>query len=114
MVIQPLQEHCVRSDTENTCREMMYNYKKYVHNFISFLYIIIFYTLLSHVLSLSFAGEKDKIFWDKKYEKEAYIFGKEPVEFLGEHIDLLPRERRWILQWERDVMPYSWQKTGLL
>ncbi len=72
-------------------KENMYNYKKYVHYFISFLYIITFYTLLSHVLSLSFAGEKDKIFWDKKYETEAYIFGKEPVEFLGEHIDLLPR-----------------------
>ena len=50
-----------------------------------------FYTLLSHVLPVSFAGEKDKIFWDKKYETEAYIFGKEPVEFLRKHIDLLPR-----------------------
>ena len=42
-------------------------------------------------MSLSFADEKDKIFWDKKYETEAYIFGKEPVGFLREHIDLLPR-----------------------
>src|SRR3989338_11041657 len=72
-------------------KENMYNYKKYVHNFIRFLYIIIFYILLSHVLSLSFAGEQDKIFWDKKYETETYIFGKEPVGFLREHIDLLPR-----------------------
>src|SRR3972149_10905123 len=69
----------------------MRNYKKYVHNLISFLYIIIFYTLLSHVLPVSFAGEQDKIFWDKKYETGAYIFGKEPVAFLREHIDLLPR-----------------------
>src|SRR3989339_648391 len=68
----------------------MRNYKKYIPHYCSFLYIIIFYTLLSHVLPVSFAGEKDKIFWDKKYETEAYIFGKEPVEFLREHIDILP------------------------
>ena len=69
----------------------MRNYKKYIPHYCSFLYIIAFYALLGCVLLLSFAGEKDKIFWDKKYETEAYIFGKEPVEFLGEHIDLLPR-----------------------
>ncbi|MBI4378326.1 MAG: methyltransferase domain-containing protein [Nitrospinae bacterium] len=39
----------------------------------------------------SFAGEQDRIFWDKKYQTESYIFGKEPVEFLMEHIDILPR-----------------------
>ena len=55
------------------------------------MYIIAFYVLLGCVVPLSFAGEKDKIFWDKKYETESYIFGKEPVEFLREHIDLLPR-----------------------
>ncbi|GAN32454.1 tellurite resistance protein [Candidatus Brocadia sinica JPN1] len=38
-----------------------------------------------------FANNQDKQFWDKKYETEAYIFGKEPVEFLKEHIDILPR-----------------------
>ena len=65
-------------------------------------------------MSLSFAGEKDKIFWDKKYETEAYIFGKEPVEFLGSILISCPGERRWILQWERDAMPYSWQKMGLM
>ena len=69
----------------------MRNYKKYIPHYCSFLYIIAFYALLGCVLLVSFAGEKDKIFWDKKYETEAYIFGKEPVEFLGEHIDLLPR-----------------------
>jgi SAM-dependent methyltransferase len=46
---------------------------------------------LNYLLSLSFAGEKDRTFWDKRYETEAYIFGKEPVEFLRENIDLLPR-----------------------
>lgn len=65
--------------------------KKYVHNARNFLYIIVFYVLLGCVVPLSFAGEKDKIFWDKKYETESYIFGKEPVEFLREHVDLLSR-----------------------
>ena len=69
----------------------MRNYKKYIPHYCSFLYIIAFYALLGCVLLVSFAGEKDKIFWDKKYETETYIFGKEPVEFLEEHIDLLPR-----------------------
>ena len=52
---------------------------------------MVFCILQSHFLSSSFAGEQDKMFWDKRYETEAYIFGKEPVEFLREHIDLLPR-----------------------
>ena len=69
----------------------MYNCKKYIPNSINFSCIIITCILQSHVLSSLFAGEQDKIFWDKKYETEAYIFGKEPVEFLREHIDLLPR-----------------------
>jgi len=69
----------------------MRNYKKYIHYYCSFLYIIIFYISLNYLLSLSFAGEKDRTFWDKRYETEAYIFGKEPVEFLRENIDLLPR-----------------------
>ena len=47
--------------------------------------------ILDNFLLPSFAGEQDKIFWDKKYETESYIFGKEPVEFLKEHIDILPR-----------------------
>lgn len=46
---------------------------------------------LHPVASLSFADSQDKMIWDKKYETEAYIFGKEPVEFLREHMDILPR-----------------------
>lgn len=44
-------------------------------------------------VSALFANDQDKLFWDRKYETEAYIFGKEPVEFLKEHIDILPRGR---------------------
>lgn len=38
-----------------------------------------------------FSGERDKVFWDTKYGTEAYIFGKEPVTFLREHIDVLSK-----------------------
>lgn len=69
---------------------MMDNGKKYILSFIKFSFIIILYILQSHFLFSSFAGEQDKMFWDKQYETDAYLFGKEPVEFLREHIDLLP------------------------
>ena len=69
----------------------MRNCKKYIPDSINFLCIIVTCILQSHVLSSLFAGEQDKMFWDRKYETEAYIFGKEPVGFLREHIDLLPR-----------------------
>lgn len=69
----------------------MRNYKKYIPHYRGFLYIILFYTAIGHVSFSSFAGEQDKMFWNKKYETEAYLFGKEPVEFLREHIDILPK-----------------------
>jgi SAM-dependent methyltransferase len=65
--------------------------KKYIHSSGGFLYIIFFYVFIGSVLSSSFADNQDKIFWNKKYETEAYIFGKEPVEFLKEHVGILPR-----------------------
>lgn len=48
---------------------------------------------IGSAVSSLFANDQDKLFWDRKYETEAYIFGKEPVEFLKEHIDILPRGR---------------------
>ncbi len=65
--------------------------KKSIRSSSIFLYIIGSVILTGNILSLSFANDRDKLFWDKKYETEAYIFGKEPVEFLKEHIDVLPR-----------------------
>lgn len=37
------------------------------------------------------AGEQDRITWNKKYEGEVCLFGKDPVDFLREHIDILPK-----------------------
>jgi SAM-dependent methyltransferase len=65
--------------------------KKSIPSSINFLYIIIFPILIGSTLSSLPANTQDRLFWDKKYETEAYIFGKEPVEFLKEHIDILPK-----------------------
>ncbi|MBE7446998.1 MAG: methyltransferase domain-containing protein [Planctomycetia bacterium] len=65
--------------------------KKYIHCSLLMLYIMIFPIFIGNALSLSFADDKDKVFWNKKYETEAYIFGKEPVEFLKEHVGILPK-----------------------
>jgi 2-polyprenyl-3-methyl-5-hydroxy-6-metoxy-1,4-benzoquinol methylase len=37
------------------------------------------------------ADPKDKERWDAKYAKEEYLFGKEPIAFLKEHVPLLPK-----------------------
>ncbi|QOJ05177.1 MAG: class I SAM-dependent methyltransferase [Planctomycetia bacterium] len=54
-----------------------------------YFFIIMFFS--HHILFSSFADSRDKVLWEKRYETEAYILGKEPVEFLKEHIGLLPR-----------------------
>ncbi|OQY99419.1 MAG: SAM-dependent methyltransferase [Candidatus Brocadia sp. UTAMX2] len=56
----------------------------------SFYPAIVFWALALFLSSL-YADDQDKMIWDKRYETEAYIFGKEPVEFLREQIDILPR-----------------------
>lgn len=68
----------------------MDNFKEYVPYKNYFLYIIIFYIAVN-VTSALFASEQDRLFWNKRYDTETYILGKEPVEFLKEHINILPR-----------------------
>ncbi len=41
--------------------------------------------------SLLWAADKDKNRWDKKYSTEKYIFGREALSFVQDHIDLLPK-----------------------
>lgn len=51
-------------------------------------------SILSVMLLLTaFADAKprDKDRWDSKYDKEVYIYGKEPVPFLKENVGLLPK-----------------------
>ncbi|HHT9104387.1 MAG TPA: class I SAM-dependent methyltransferase [Candidatus Wujingus californicus] len=68
----------------------MDNFKEYVRYKNYFLYIIIFYIVVN-VASALFASEQDRLFWNKRYDTETYILGKEPVEFLKEYINILPR-----------------------
>ncbi len=39
------------------------------------------------------AHDKDKSRWNQKYENEVYIFGKEPIPFLKNNVDILPKGR---------------------
>jgi tellurite methyltransferase len=39
----------------------------------------------------SLAVEEDKERWDKKYDTEIYIAGRDPIPFLQDHTDLLPK-----------------------
>jgi tellurite methyltransferase len=54
--------------------------------FLSLLVLVGFLTIDS-----SWAGEEDKERWDKKYDTEEYLFGREPIPFLKNHVDLLPK-----------------------
>ena len=41
--------------------------------------------------SLIEASSKDKERWDRKYQTEEYLFGKEPIAFLKDNVRLLPK-----------------------
>lgn len=39
----------------------------------------------------SSAAEEDKERWNHKYETETYLFGRDPIPFVTDHVDLLPK-----------------------
>jgi SAM-dependent methyltransferase len=39
----------------------------------------------------TWGAEADKERWNKKYETENYLFGRDPIPFLKDHVDLLPK-----------------------
>jgi SAM-dependent methyltransferase len=49
--------------------------------------------LLNTILFTSpvWSSEQDQIRWDQKYATEKYLFGREAIPFLQEHVDLLPK-----------------------
>ncbi|MDR4506868.1 MAG: class I SAM-dependent methyltransferase [Candidatus Brocadiaceae bacterium] len=71
----------------------MFNVKKSVLYSLLFLYIMCFCPVPGKNASFVSAREQDKTFWDRKYATEDYIFGKEPADFLRDHIDILPKGR---------------------
>jgi tellurite methyltransferase len=56
------------------------------------LWLLSLLTLVGFVaLDSSWAAEEDKERWNKKYETETYLFGRDPIPFLKDHVDLLPK-----------------------
>ena len=54
--------------------------------------VIIVITLLAGFLPASTsAAPKDQERWDSKYSSDEYIFGTEPIAFLRQNVDLLPK-----------------------
>lgn len=70
----------------------MFNYKKCLLYFTTFLYIIP-YAFIGGTPTIVFSKEQDKLFWNERYQVETYIYKKEPADFLKEHVDILPRGR---------------------
>jgi tellurite methyltransferase len=56
---------------------------------------LVFLSLLSIVglttPDSSWAAEEDKERWNNKYASETYLFGREPIPFLKDHVNLLPK-----------------------
>ncbi len=53
--------------------------------------LIILNLISLFVLTPCWATEQDKTRWNKKYDTDTYLFGREAVPFLQEHVDLLPK-----------------------
>ncbi len=51
--------------------------------------ILLISSLLSS--SLVWGADNDKSRWDNKYSTEQYLFGREAVSFVQDHVDLLPK-----------------------
>lgn len=47
--------------------------------------------LILGVEGATYPSEEDREIWDKRYSTEGYLFGKDPIPFLKEHINILPK-----------------------
>lgn len=43
------------------------------------------------ISDVAVAAPKDKDRWNRKYSEDTFLFGKEPIAFLREHLSLLPK-----------------------
>ena len=59
--------------------------------------IIIFSLLFIGIAHIINAGEDDRNRWNKRYNASEYIYGKEPIKFLEEKIDLLVKGKALVL-----------------
>ena len=64
----------------------------YVSSFLERSQIFIFIMLFSLIAPADvLAAQKDQSRWDKHYDIEEFLFGTEPIHFLKENINLLPK-----------------------
>lgn len=67
------------------------NFPALFHRIIAILCFVTAFAFLS--ISVGEASSKDKNRWNQKYDTQKYIFGKQPIPFLKEHLHLLPKGR---------------------
>ncbi len=53
--------------------------------------------LLSNIMQKTNADEADRMKWNKRYNTEEYIYGKAPLMFLEENIDILTKGKALVL-----------------
>jgi tellurite methyltransferase len=53
--------------------------------------LLLFLVSSLFLLQPLWAAEQDQIRWDKKYATKKYLFGREAISFLQDHVDLLPK-----------------------
>ncbi|MFQ5965775.1 MAG: hypothetical protein ACE5KZ_15995 [Candidatus Scalinduaceae bacterium] len=60
-------------------------------------FIIFFYRLLFYIGQVVNANEEDGKRWNKRYDTEEYMYGKEPIKLLKENINLLTKGKALVL-----------------
>ena len=58
---------------------------------------IISYLLFFFVGQIVNAGENDRKRWNKRYNTKEYIYGKDPIKFLQENVELLTKGKALVL-----------------
>ena len=53
--------------------------------------LLLFLVSSLFLLQPVWSAEQDQIRWDKKYSTKKYLFGREAIPFLQDHVDLLPK-----------------------
>ena len=61
------------------------------------LLIVLWVSFFALLAGICGANEEDRSHWEERYATPEYVFGKEPVEFLKENVELLPKGRAIVL-----------------
>ena len=68
----------------------MFSHSNILQKYFKFISLLILITLIPMVAS---AGPNDQTRWDKYYNMEKFLYGTEPISFLKENINLLPKNK---------------------